>query len=110
MEGYSKVAELMGHHNEFGILRRFRTLNMQNLLYLQAELTYLESELKELAEVDQAHTGRKFYSKDWRSLAHSENDGDDRQWQKVLEIRAKLKEYSTAMYFLDMMAFLWRWH
>jgi hypothetical protein len=51
MEGYAKVAHLMGTHGEFGIFRRFQTLNMQNLLYLQAEITHLEAELRQGAYI-----------------------------------------------------------
>jgi len=49
MDGYAKVAGLMGHHNEIASFRCFGTLGFQNLLYLQAELIELENELQALA-------------------------------------------------------------
>lgn len=94
MEGYAKIASLMSHHRELAIFRRFGTFNLQNLLYLQAELTHLEKDLKELAEKDQADPNRLFYTKYWYSLAHSEDDEEKEQWEKVLQIREKLTEYS----------------
>lgn len=95
MEGYAKIAQLMGRHDEFAMLRRFGALNMQNLLYMQAELTYLEEDLKNLACHDPQDVD-KFFARDWWSLSQSENDEELTQWQKFLEIRGKLKEYSMS--------------
>jgi hypothetical protein len=97
MEGYSNLAQFMGQHTEFGIFRQFSRLNLQNLLYLQAELVHLEADLRETVRADQnsGHPRKVAYSKDWWSLANSRNDGDERQWAKVLEIREKLREYSA---------------
>jgi hypothetical protein len=97
-EGYSKIATLMSCHSEFAIFRRFSKLNFQNLLYLQSELCHLEADLKELAERDHTEPGRAMYSKYWWHLSQSEEDHDDReQWEKVLQIREKLKEYSMSI-------------
>jgi hypothetical protein len=95
MDGYAKIAHLMGHHSELAIMRRFSTLNIQNILYLQAKLTFLENDLRKLAQKDRAEPSRSNYSKDWWSLANSTCcRTDKRQWKKVLEIRKTLKEYS----------------
>jgi hypothetical protein len=94
MEGYAKLASFMGLHDEYAIYRRFRQLNAQNLLYLQAELTHLERELRNLAQRDSSVPEREFFAKDWWSLSQTENDNDAEQWEKVLEIRQKLEEYS----------------
>lgn len=95
-EGYAKIAKLMSHHSELAVFRCFTKLNLQNLLYLQAELTHLEDELSCLAERDKDNPNRQFYSKDWWSLAILEDDDENarEQWEKVIEIRGKLKEYS----------------
>ena len=102
MEGYAKLASLMGSHPEVAILRRFATLNAQNLLYLQAELVALENDLQSIAAEDCASGDphRTIYSRDWYTLSQSENRtaGDKRagkQWQTVLSIRDKLKDYSN---------------
>jgi hypothetical protein len=94
MEGYAKVAALMGTHPEFAMLRRFRTLNLQNLLYLQAEITHLEAELVRRAEEDVMSGNRPDHPHDWWSLSQGEEFGDARQWETVLEIREKLERYS----------------
>jgi hypothetical protein len=47
--GYAQLASLMGAHPEVAVFRRFGALNAQNLLYLQAELTHLELELRSTA-------------------------------------------------------------
>jgi hypothetical protein len=95
-EGYAKVATLMSHHSEFAVLRRFSKLNLQNLLYLQAELTAMETDLKRTAIRDHAVPSRETYTKLWWDLSKAEEGDEDRdQWEMILRIRAKLKEYST---------------
>lgn len=97
MDGYPKIAHLMGRHPELAILRRFRTLNNQNLLYLQAKLTHLEEEVEELAQKDDADPRGKNYKRDWWSLARSRgNNTNKRQWKKVLQIRKTLNVYSAS--------------
>jgi hypothetical protein len=97
MEGYSKIARLMALYPEFGILRGFKQLNFQNLLYLQAEITHLEDELRDCVAEDNGRRDRPYNSTDWWSLSHppEEQEDDHEQWDKVLEIRKKLEKYST---------------
>jgi hypothetical protein len=94
-EGYAKIATLMSQHGELAIFRKFSQLNLQSLLYLQAELTHLEADLERVAVRDHADPDRAIYAKHWWSLAQSEEDEEKDQWDKVLQIREKLKEYST---------------
>src|SRR5205809_922966 len=97
MEGYTKLSDLMGAHPNVAIFRTFATLNTQNLLYLQAELMHLEKGLRKTA-IEDRESGdpqRMLYEKYWLKLKESaENGGDPLQWNKFLEIRGKLKEYS----------------
>lgn len=95
MDGYAKVARLMCKYEEFAILKRFKTLNYQNLLYRQAEITYLQEDLEKLTERDATDPARQFYAKDWWVLAHTatKQEGGE-QWRKVQQIRKKLDEYS----------------
>ena len=95
MDGYAKVARLMTNHPETSCLRGFKALSFQNLLYLQAELVQLETDYEKLAVVDRAsgHPKRSLYEKSYRLLSQSQKDGNDDQYQKFLQIRAKLKEY-----------------
>ena len=94
MEGYSKLAALMGTYSEMMIVRRFGALHAQNLLYLQAELIHLEQSLKDCTLENQGAEDmmRNDLGKDWFMLAHL-NDGNEQQWQLMLQIRSKLKEY-----------------
>jgi hypothetical protein len=93
-QGHAKVAFFMSHHQEFAIFRRFSKLNIQNLLYLQAELIHLEKELREVADRDRADPSRAAYVRDWNYLAYGTDDDEKGQWNAVLQIREKLKEYS----------------
>jgi len=95
MERYSKIAELMGRHKELTIFRKFGSMNNQNLLYLQAELVHLESDYYQLSEKGQACTAFPHRSRDWWSLTQPDHEGNREQWDKFLEIREKLTEYSV---------------
>jgi hypothetical protein len=95
MEGYAKIAELMGRHPELAIIRKFKTANLQNLLYLQAEITYLEEELRQIEIRDIRHgQPRENFQHDWWYLANTDTAEDNQQWTKALELRNKLGQYS----------------
>lgn len=101
MEGHAKVAAMMGAHPEVAIFRRFGAINAQNLLYLQAELIELERKLKKYAEEDanSKHPKRILYSRHWLSLSGSIDnpEHDSKQWEIMLTIKEKLKEYSKSI-------------
>jgi hypothetical protein len=46
--GYPSLGEKMGVTPQNSILRRFSALGIQNLLYYQAELVYLEDRLRKV--------------------------------------------------------------
>jgi hypothetical protein len=96
IEGYPKLAGHMGNFPETAIMRRFSTLNSQNLLYMQAEIFHLENELRELemSNSKSQDTTKHMYARDWYWLKHSGEEGDGAQWEAVLKIREKLKDYS----------------
>ena len=97
-EGYDRLASFMGYFPEAAIFRRFATLNAKNILYLQAELFWLEEELEKVAKDDAQCTNgnRPVYSRDWYRLSHSEEhpDSNSKQWKIFMNIRKVLKEYS----------------
>lgn len=98
MEGYAKIASRVVQQPELAILRRFKSLNAQNLLYMQAELVDLEIRLREQAEADAAtnDTTKKLYSRDWYTLSKTSADGaHSEQWELVLLLRDRLEQYSN---------------
>lgn len=130
MDGYAKLATLMGAYPEVAIVRRFAALNAQNVLYLQAELVNLESRLRRYEKEDRnsGDQTRVDYAIDWFKLSNakdlqssgtggtpSDRDFDEevdvneavdedeelhrgRRWRLILQIRGKLKEYSTVIH------------
>ena len=105
MEGYAKLASLMGAYPDVGILRRFGALNAQNLLYMQAELVALEDEFRNISDNDckSDDANRQNHARDWYTLSASENDTNNgetgSQWKVALILREKLKEYSRSARF-----------
>jgi hypothetical protein len=101
--GYPKLSGRMGMVPEMAIFRRFGALNAQMLLYMQSELIHLEEELRKL-ELEDSRSEQSYkskYSCDCFFLYTSTTEGDDRQLRLVLEIKAKLKEYSKHMVALE---------
>ena len=98
MAGYSKLAALKGRHHDLAILRQFSVLNAKNLLYMQGELIHLEAELRiiaaENATLQDSEKNDFEYSITTLMGPHKSKDGHE-QWAKILEIREKLKEYSS---------------
>jgi hypothetical protein len=98
MDGYHKLASLVGDHEELFMLRRFAKTNIKNLLYMQAEMLHLEAELQEIAKEDRSGCGKHpNYEYCIFDLKESSGiKGSDTQWRKILEVREKLKEYSQS--------------
>ncbi len=98
MEGYAKVASFMGQHPESALVLRFSDINLQNILYLQAEIFGLRSDLRRIEAQNHASSSEelKHFSSDWYTLVHTKdsNGATNQQWQKVTQLRALLKEYS----------------
>ncbi|PVH80362.1 hypothetical protein DL98DRAFT_532145 [Cadophora sp. DSE1049] len=97
MEGYAKLADLMGNDHTDGhflIFQKFEALSAQNLLYLQAELINLQERLGYLVERDAGDSEKLILAQDWEALSTA---ADSSQWQKWLEIRVKLREYYKAI-------------
>ena len=95
MEGYSKLANLMGDDRtdgHFFIFQKFESLSAQNLLYLQAEISNLKESLDKIVELDSnsADPEKQLFPQDWEALSACR---ESIQWEKWLEIRGKLKEY-----------------
>ena len=96
--GYPKLARLMGYSLETVIFRRFKELNMINLLRLQAELQDMEHQLQDIRH-DDSQSGdlvRKSYATDFRAMRDWKETGDSLQYDLLLSIGDKLQQYSLA--------------
>lgn len=95
--GYHTLAHFLDLPPNVPVLRRFGSLNLLNLLYMQAELVHLESQLRCIARED-AESGdltRREFAHSATLLQESAAGAEDFQWSKILEIREKLEIYST---------------
>lgn len=101
MGDYTKLAALIGSHEELALFRQFAFLNAKNLLYMQSELVHLEGELANIAlEDDRSGDGDKaLFQGSLFDLKESAGTEKGLQWTKVLEIREKLKEYSRCIFY-----------
>jgi hypothetical protein len=100
MEGYSKLASFMTerHHP---ILKKYRHLATRDLLFLQAELCYLDHEYKSIVKKGTTEKDeRQYHDQDWLLMQTSKTRGlDGEQWAIATATRAKLREYCTSMTF-----------
>jgi hypothetical protein len=93
--GYPKLSGEMGLLPEIAIFRRFGALNSQNLLYLQAELVFMERKLRKVEAENIKDYRKSRYAVDWYWLNESQFEDDDpEQIELVQEISKKLKHYS----------------
>lgn len=101
VEGYPTLAQEMGLFPEFAIFRRFATLNVQNLLYRQAEIVMLEEQYRALEHTNdgkarnQNHrpNAEAWFATDWEWLGCA--DPANEQWKQFINLRTKLEEYSA---------------
>ena len=96
MAGYAKLATFMTEKC-YHVFRKYNQLAVRDLLYLQAELRYLEIEYASVSKGDAVKQDeRSVYDRNWWLLQSSQDRGlDGEQCEKAKEIRVKLKEYCT---------------
>jgi len=97
MTGYTKLASFMS--NDHAVFKKFRTLAIRDLLYLQAELVDLAHRYDEIAKSDaRQQDERKNYGGQWYLLNSSKSrDFGGQQWELALTIRDRLREYYSAL-------------
>jgi len=93
------VADFMGRIPTMMVVRRFRSLNVRNLLYLQAELADIEEQLIACEKEDannQNSVGKRLHPRDFRSIldVSTSQDEDQKQLKLIRRMQEKLKEYS----------------
>lgn len=98
--GYPKLSKNMELQPEMAIFRRFGALGAQNLLYLQAELVWLEKRLqrRQIADSESGKGRTDKYALNWYRLAQSGEGDDNEQLKLVMKIRETLKEYSKSIF------------
>ncbi|KAF2097314.1 hypothetical protein NA57DRAFT_77566 [Rhizodiscina lignyota] len=99
---YVGLAKFFGLADGLAIFRRFKELNTRNLLYLQAELIHLEQKLYTHSSQDSTSSDpncRQYSTYALRLIMSPNSPGstDGAQWQTILDIREKLKEYNVAL-------------
>lgn len=101
MEGYAKIANFMSKHPESALFLRFSDINLQNILYLQAEIFGLRQNLRE-KEADNSSNASSEAAKraafDWFELRNLSGQGDEPgpDWEKFLKLRQLLCQYSRS--------------
>ena len=100
MQGYEKLAALLTSSHGLQLFRRFGALQVKSLLYLQAELLILETQLADIMKQDQdeANAGnqeKRAFPDSWLALKQSDQNpaADNSQYRKVVEIQECLKKY-----------------
>ena len=100
--GYPKLAAHIALQPQSAIFRKFSALNAKNLLYMQAELAFLEKELQRCEQEDAENTDptkqKAKYAVSWYWLNESSDDGDTKQLDLVMRIRKLVKEYSESCF------------
>jgi hypothetical protein len=98
--GYPRLGMFMGFVPEASMFRRFAALNSQNILYMQAELAFIERQLRMREEEDsRSQKGRKhLYARHWWFLNESRADGDENQLRYVRRMQELLPKYSMSIH------------
>lgn len=94
--GYPSLAEKMGATPQHAILRSFSALGMQNLLYYQAELVYLENRLRKVESrcLAQGDGSKQYqFARDWDELKRSWRA---HLWERKGEETASLRSLSSS--------------
>ena len=87
----------MGRTPEFAIFRKFQSLNMLNLLRLQAEIQKLEEDLADIQEEDETSGDgeRMQFAGDFLALRESEGTENSLQYEKLLRLGSVLQECTS---------------
>lgn len=95
VNGYPQLAEFLRFDPSVWMFRRFAALNAKNLLYMQAELVNLEEELAMLEEESsKSNAGAMAQCRVFELKSSTLDPNVRKQWEKALEVRVMLREYS----------------
>jgi hypothetical protein len=103
LPGFPSLASIIASHKDKStfIFKRFESLAARNLLYLQSEVAAFQAELDQRDEFGRsASLEVKNTARNWEHfVAHAETS-DPKPMKLLLDIRAKMKEYSENIYYL----------
>lgn len=94
MKGYKKLAALMGPFSEDVIFRGFGSLNMLSLLFMQAELKFIDIYLDDSASDIETV---KHFCRNFVKLRASKGTYDDHYLQILENIEVKLAECGNSI-------------
>ncbi|KAL8849833.1 MAG: hypothetical protein Q9221_005171 [Calogaya cf. arnoldii] len=99
MGDYTKLASMMANHAEAAIFRRFDTLNLKSLLYMQAELVDLEDQLHDIESEDKksGDPNKVQFSSSVKALRKPTGTRENVQWMKYKEVQDKMHAYNDAL-------------
>lgn len=105
MDGYTRLAALIGNQPEYAIFRKYMTLRSLQLLHLNANIAHLEDELGEALKLDRACANpQNLYETSYRQLELSQKTSEPSKqlgvWQKLniaLKAQGKYSFYSSPM-------------
>lgn len=95
MDGYTKVAALIGNQPEYAILPRFQAVRALRLVHLSADITQLVHELGLVMHLDRSSNDpeKQLYEVYYRKLQQSSKDPRSAQQIQLWDsLSAKLKE------------------
>ena len=95
VKGHPMLAYFMGNAPLAAHVRRFAALSMRNILYLQADIQFLEKKLL-LAENRDSRSGRgkeSSYSLNWQDLKDSANSENKEQYELIRDLRVLMEQY-----------------
>ncbi|KAJ9604652.1 hypothetical protein H2200_010766 [Cladophialophora chaetospira] len=96
MVSYDELSTLMGTRPDLAIVRRFGSLAGQVILRMQAELSELEDDLKELGKFELKHPELRGHAKSWEKANETiASGGRSLRQEKILEVDEKLGKYCT---------------
>ncbi|KAK6510574.1 hypothetical protein TWF506_009678 [Arthrobotrys conoides] len=97
--GYPSTAAIISTDPELSVYRRFDRLNARNILYYQAELMYLESELDKMDEEDNIKevAEEKYHLRHFKELSEGTDMRMLKRKKLVMDMRYLLKEYNASM-------------
>jgi hypothetical protein len=109
LEGFADFSHYIASDDSLSVYRRFGSLGSRNILYLQAELQFLEQQLEELDDADreliQGNAGDEKKLVDdaaraWESFTYQDKNGNEMQRKKmklILRIREVMKAYGELL-------------